>query len=56
MTEIERALPSERYRLFTSVLNKEGLSLYAKMGYLVYKEEEVGPKLRFAHLEKFTKS
>jgi ribosomal protein S18 acetylase RimI-like enzyme len=55
ISEIEKAIPADRYYLFTRAQNRESMSLYGKKGYLVYKEELFSASIRFAYLEKIVK-
>ena len=54
MAAIEQEFSVPVYRLFTGHLDEKNLSLYSKLGYTVYGDEEIiSPNLRFIHMEKY---
>ena len=50
--EIEKALPSDRYELFTSSKSVRNLALYERLGYVRFREQKVSDELTFVYLEK----
>jgi GNAT superfamily N-acetyltransferase len=50
--EIERICPHGRYELFTSAKSERNIRLYERMGYVRFREEDVGGGLRFVYLQK----
>jgi ribosomal protein S18 acetylase RimI-like enzyme len=55
MLALERFLPSGRYWLFTRAGNPVSTGLYRKLGYAVFREEDVSPWMRQAFFEKITR-
>ncbi len=51
--EIEKEYQSQRYELFTSTKSIDNIKLYERLGYKVFKEEEVTEELQFVYLEKY---
>ena len=52
LTEIERVCPHERYELFTSSRSERNIKLYERLGYMKFKEQDIGDELRFVYLQK----
>jgi ribosomal protein S18 acetylase RimI-like enzyme len=53
MVAIEEEFDIPVFRLFTGHLDEKNISLYTKLGYVVYGEkEQVSPNLYFIHMEK----
>lgn len=52
LVEIENVCPRERYELFTSTKSERNIKLYERVGYVKFKEEDVGKDLRFIYLSK----
>lgn len=52
LAEIEKALPHQRYELFTSDKSSGNIRLYEKAGYSLFREQQLRPGLRFVYLEK----
>ena len=50
--EIERVCPHERCELFTSSKSQRNIQLYQRVGYKVFKEQDVSDNLKFIYLEK----
>lgn len=51
---VEEAYPRKRYELFTSTQSLQNIALYQRLGYKIFREEQVSEKLRFVYLEKGT--
>lgn len=49
---IERIYPERRLELFTGHLSLDNLKLYKKLGYVIFKEQQIHPNLNFIHLYK----
>ena len=53
MSAIENELETKIFRLFTGYLDEKNISLYSKLGYVIYGEQEqVSPTLSFIRMEK----
>ena len=53
MLAIENEFETNVFRLFTGHLDDKNISLYSKLGYVIYgKQEYVSPELSFVHMEK----
>ncbi|MCI9126395.1 MAG: GNAT family N-acetyltransferase [Eubacterium sp.] len=52
LLEIENEYPYQRYELFTSTKSISNIRLYERLGYKIFKEEEVSQELQFVFLEK----
>ena len=52
LSEIEKLFPSMRYELFTSTRSVNNIRLYQKLGYRIFKEENVTEELQFVYMEK----
>lgn len=52
MTYIERMYPNSRFEIYTTCHSTKKLDLYAKMGYVPFKEEAITPLLIVVYLEK----
>ena len=52
LLEMEKQYPKQRYELFTSTKSKKNISLYRKLGYKIFDEEQVTEELRFVYMEK----
>jgi ribosomal protein S18 acetylase RimI-like enzyme len=52
MDAAEKALPSRRYWMKTRSGNEPAATLYLKLGYTAYEEEDADPSLRFSFFEK----
>ena len=53
MLAIENEYKSNVFRLFTGHLDDKNISLYSKLGYVIYGElEYISPELSFIHMEK----
>ena len=53
MLAIENEFDTSVFRLFTGHLDAKNISLYSKLGYVIYGEQEhVTPELCFIHMEK----
>ena len=52
LSEIEKQFPSMRYELFTSTRSVSNIRLYQKLGYRIFKEENVTEELQFVYMEK----
>lgn len=52
MTHIERMYPNSRFEIYTTCHSTKKLDLYAKMGYIPFKEEAITPLLIVVYLEK----
>jgi len=50
--EIERVCPHERCELFTSSKSQRNIQLYQRVGYKVFKEQDISDNLKFIYLEK----
>ena len=50
--EIERVCPHDRCELFTSSKSQRNIQLYQRVGYKVFKEQDVSDNLKFIYLEK----
>ncbi|WP_281774769.1 GNAT family N-acetyltransferase [Methanobacterium formicicum] len=56
MGEIEKVFHGcERWELITGHLSKKNIKLYEKLGYKIFKREEITPNLNLVHLEKINK-
>jgi len=56
MSVIENEFETHVYRLFTGHLDDKNISLYSKLGYVIYGEREyVSPELSFIHMEKINR-
>lgn len=53
---IENEYPKQRYELFTSSKSVNNIALYEKLGYRMFREEQMTDELTFVYLEKTTKS
>ncbi len=52
LLEMEKQYPKQRYELFTSTKSEKNISLYRKLGYKIFDEEQVMEELRFVYMEK----
>jgi GNAT superfamily N-acetyltransferase len=52
LAEIERVCPHKRYELFTSAKSERNISLYERVGYVRFKEQDMGDGLQFVYLYK----
>ena len=52
LSAIEDCYPGRRYELFTSTRSVDNIRLYNKMGYDIYKKEQVNDELIFVYMEK----
>lgn len=53
MRGIENAFPgAERFELFTGIKSIDNISLYRRLGYEAYREEDLSPKVRLVYMEK----
>lgn len=52
LLEMEKQYPKQRYELFTSSRSEKNIVLYKKLGYKVFKEEQLTEELRFVYMEK----
>ena len=53
MFSIEHEFETSVFRLFTGHLDDKNISLYSKLGYIIYGQQEyVSPELSFVHMEK----
>lgn len=52
---IEKEYPGCRYELFTSTRSKKNISLYERLGYMIFSEKKITDELRFVYLEKGAK-
>jgi GNAT superfamily N-acetyltransferase len=52
LKEIERTCPHERYELFTSTKSERNIKLYERIGYVKFKERDMGGGLNFVYLRK----
>ncbi len=52
LLEMEKQYPKQRYELFTSTKSEKNISLYRKLGYKIFDEEQVTGELRFVYMEK----
>lgn len=53
MTYIERMYPNRRFEIYTTCHSSKKLDLYARMGYIPFKEEAITPLLILVYLEKY---
>lgn len=49
---MEKEYPRQRYELFTSSKSTKNIELYQKLGYQMFREEQVTDELTFVYLEK----
>lgn len=49
---MEKEYPKQRYELFTSSKSIKNIKLYQKLGYQMFREEQVTDELTFVYLEK----
>lgn len=49
---IEDEYPKQRYELFTSSKSKKNIELYERLGYHIFREEQITDDLKFVYLEK----
>lgn len=49
---IENEYPKQRYELFTSSKSKKNIELYERLGYRIFREEQITDELKFVYLEK----
>ena len=52
LLEMEKQYLKQRYELFTSSRSEKNIVLYKKLGYKVFKEEQLTEELRFVYMEK----
>ena len=52
LNEIERICPHNRYELFTSARSERNIKLYERLGYVKYKEQNLGDGLKLIYLSK----
>lgn len=52
LAELECKYPHKRYELFTSSKSERNIKLYKRLGYVVFKEEDMSDGLRFVYLQK----
>ena len=52
LLEIENEYPNQRYELFTSTRSEKNITLYQKLGYKIFDEEQITEELRFVYMEK----
>ncbi|MGD0338390.1 MAG: GNAT family N-acetyltransferase [Bacteroidota bacterium] len=53
MIEIERRFPDvSKYELFTGYKDEKNIYFYGKLGYKIFKEENLGDKIKLVFLEK----
>ncbi len=52
LLEMEKQYPDQRYELFTSSRSEKNITLYQKLGYKIFDEEQVTEELRFVYMEK----
>jgi len=51
---VEQAFPqAARFELFTGSKSQDNIRLYQRLGYRVFREEDMSPKVRLAYLEKW---
>lgn len=50
---IEKEYPGQRYELFTSTKSVSNIKLYEKLGYKIFKKEQITEDLCFVYLEKY---
>lgn len=49
---IENEYPKQRFELFTSSKSKKNIELYERLGYRIFREEQITDELKFVYLEK----
>lgn len=52
LSEIEQTCQSKRYELFTSTKSERNIKLYERLGYIKYKEQNLGNDLKLIYLAK----
>ena len=52
LLEIEKENINQRYELYTSTKSFSNIRLYEKLGYKIFKEEEITSELKFVYMEK----
>lgn len=52
LLEMEKQYPNQRYELFTSTRSEKNITLYQKLGYKIFDEEQITEELRFVYMEK----
>lgn len=52
LLEIEKEYDNLRCELYTSTKSLSNIRLYEKLGYKIFKEEEITPELKFVYMEK----
>jgi hypothetical protein len=53
MLRLEELFPeAERYELFTGSMSEGNICFYKRLGYAVYREEGLSPKVRIVFMEK----
>ncbi len=52
LLEIEKEYVNQRYELYTSTKSIGNIKLYEKLGYQIFKEEEITSELKFVYMEK----
>ncbi len=50
MKAIEHMCPHERYELFTSTKSERNITLYERLGYIIFQEKDMGNDLKFVYL------
>lgn len=52
LSELECKYPSQRYELFTSSKSERNIKLYKRLGYVIFKHEDISAGLTFVYLRK----
>ncbi len=52
LLEMEKQYLNQRYELFTSTRSEKNITLYQKLGYKIFDEEQITEELRFVYMEK----
>lgn len=52
LLKIEKEYVNQRYELYTSTKSIGNIELYEKLGYQIFKEEEITSELKFVYMEK----
>lgn len=52
LLEMEKQYSDQRYELFTSTRSEKNITLYQKLGYKIFDEEQITEELRFVYMEK----